>query len=179
MSSEIKIFGKVNKTKILLKNMLTKTPGIHEVNVTENLEALFNLDSKVGKSAPYLFPLETKEKFLEFLEGKHKSNTWILNDLRGNLVGYISLIDMPKEESMEIWSICVDPDFQGKGYGKNMMDFAEKVAKQNKRKKLILVTNIKNQTSVPFYKKQGYKIVKEIENHFGDGETRYLFEKTI
>jgi ribosomal protein S18 acetylase RimI-like enzyme len=42
-----------------------------------------------------------------------------------------------------------------------------------------LVTNVKNLPAVHFYKRIGYKIVKEAENYYGDGETRYILEKKI
>jgi ribosomal protein S18 acetylase RimI-like enzyme len=42
-----------------------------------------------------------------------------------------------------------------------------------------LVTNKKNVNAIGFYKRLGYKIIKEMPNYYGDGETRYLCEKPL
>ncbi len=86
---------------------------------------------------------------------------------------------MPKENIIEILNLGVDPKLQGKGIGRQMMRFAEKNAAELGREKVILVTNVKNLQAVGFYKKSGYKIVKEVPNYYSDGETRYIFEKTL
>lgn len=123
-------------------------------------------------------PLETKEKLLDFLTKEH-SETWVWKDADERFVGYISIIDMPKENIIEILNLGVDPKLQGKGIGRQMMRFAEKNAAELGREKVILVTNVKNLQAVGFYKKSGYKIVKEVPNYYSDGETRYIFEKTL
>lgn len=153
--------------------------SISKIDVEKHLDELFALDVKVADATPSLLPLENKEKFLEFLIKEHKSDTYILEDKAGAYIGYLSVIDKPKENAMEILNLGVDPDLQGNGYGKHMMEFAEKLAKDLGRRKTTLVTNTKNTQAIDFYKGIGYNIVKEIEDYYGDGETRYLFEKTL
>lgn len=158
----------------------TKSLKASKVDVKENLDILFALDTKVAKAGSHLFVLETKEKFLDFLTKEHKSETWIWKDYsHGNLIGYLSLVDKPSEDAMEVLSIAIDPEFQNKGYGKQMMTFAEELAVKNRRNKIMLVTNTKNLPAISFYKGLGYNIVKEMPNYYGDGETRYLFEKIL
>lgn len=60
-----------------------------------------------------------------------------------------------------------------------MMDFAEKLAVKLGRKKITLLSNPRNAKAVGFYKHLGYEIAKEIPNYFGDGEARYLLEKSL
>jgi ribosomal protein S18 acetylase RimI-like enzyme len=157
----------------------TKNFRISKMDVKQNLSSLFALDVKIAKAAPSLLPLETKEKFLDFLTKEHDSETWALENQYGKVVGYISLVDKPKEGAMEVLNIGIDPEFQGRGYGKELMIFAEKQAIKKGRKKITLVTNKKNSLSINFYKNIGYTIIKEIKNYYGDGETRYLFEKSV
>ncbi len=153
--------------------------GARKVDVKEHLDVLFALDTKIANATPHYLSFKTKEEFLDFFTQKHKSETWVWNDQHGNLVGYLSLVDMPKEGAMEILSVAVDPDYQNKGYGRQMMEFAERQALENGRKKTILVTNNKNQPAIAFYKGIGYNAVREIANYYGDGETRILFEKIL
>lgn len=158
---------------------LPKNPGIYLVSVKENIEELFNLDEKVAKSTPSLLPLENSQSLLNFLTKEHESETYILNNDAGNFVGYLSIIDFPNENYLEVLNLGVDPDFQGNGYGRKMMSFAEELAKGKGLKKIRLVTNVKNLSAIGFYKGIGYKIITEAKNYYGDGENRYIFEKAI
>ena len=157
---------------------MPKEQGIHKVSVEENIDELFALDSKVAEASPHLLPLETPEELSDFLTKEHQSDTYIFNNEEG-LAGYFSVIDIPNESALEVLNIGIDPELQGKGYGKKMMLFAEEIAKENKRQKMKLVTNVKNDSAVQFYKKLGYDVIKEAENYYGDGETRYVLEKKL
>ncbi len=169
---------RLKKRKLLLYKPI-KHPKAKKIDIVKNLDSLFTLDVKIAKASPYLLPLQTKKELLDFLIKKHKSETWVWYDPHGTIVGYFSLVDMPKESAMEVLNIGVDPDFQSKGYGRAMMAFIEGLATKNKRRKIILVTNKKNLHAINFYKSIGYTSIKEIANYYGDGETRILFEKTL
>ncbi len=150
-----------------------------KIDVVKNIDFLFTLDVKIAKASPYLLPLQTKGELLDFLTKKHKSETWVWYDQQGAIIGYFSLIDMPKESAMEVLNIGVDPAFQSKGHGRAMMAFIEELAAGSRRRKVILVTNKKNLRAINFYKSLGYAPIRGIANYYGDGETRILFEKTL
>ncbi|MCW6160078.1 MAG: GNAT family N-acetyltransferase [Candidatus Micrarchaeales archaeon] len=159
--------------------MRTKAVRISKIDVKANLEKLFALDVEIAKAAPTLLSLETKEKLFNFLMEEHDSETWVLKDQNGRFLGYLSIVDKPKEAALEILNIGIDPEFQGKGHGREMIEFAEKIAVESGRGKITTVTNKKNLKAIGFFKHLGYKIVKAIDNYYGDGETRYLFEKSL
>ncbi|MDE1869234.1 MAG: GNAT family N-acetyltransferase [Candidatus Micrarchaeota archaeon] len=159
--------------------MMTKDSAAEKIDVREHLDELFALDVKVAKATPSLLPLESKEAFLDFLIKEHKSENWVWRNSEGRMISYLSLVDKPAENSLEILNIGVDPDMQRSGYGRRMMEFAEDIARQAGREKTTLVTNTKNIHAVAFYRDIGYLIVKEMPNYYGDGETRYLFEKQL
>ncbi len=150
-----------------------------KIDVRIDLDRLFALDSKVAKASPTLLPLETKQELLKFLTVDHKTETWVWRDSEGRFIGYLSVIDKPTEQFMEVLNIGVDPEFQGKGLGKEMMAFAERTAAKLGRKKVTLVTNVKNKQAIGFYNALGYRITDKKPNYYGDGKTRYLFEKVL
>ncbi len=158
---------------------MTKEEGIHKVSVEENIEEMFLLDSKIAKASPYLLPaLETPSELLDFLTKEHQSDTYIFNGEDG-LAGYLSLVDTSRENALEVLNIGVDPKFQGKGYGKKMMLFAEEIAKENNRQKMKLVTT-ENNPAVKFYESLGYGIIGKAGDYYGDGGTGYiLLEKNL
>lgn len=152
--------------------------NIRKVNVQEVLEELFELDNKVARATPALLPLETPQELYDFLEKEHHADTYLLDDENGKPVSYLSVFDFDAD-TMEVLNLGVDPEEQGKGLGKQMMVFAEKLARDGRKKKIRLVTNVKNDQAVKFYKRIGYVVVKEAPNYYGDGETRYIFEKVL
>jgi ribosomal protein S18 acetylase RimI-like enzyme len=157
--------------------MLPKTPGFHKVSIEENLQQLFDFDSNVSKASPYILPLETTKEFFNFFTVEHQSDIYILNDEKEKLVGFFATINMIDKKKMELLSIMIDPLSQRHGYGRKIMEFIEKLAKKAGFETIVLVTNIKNMPAINFYKSLGYKIIKKAENYYGDGETRYIFEK--
>lgn len=152
---------------------------VSKIDVKESLGPLHAFDVKVSRANPALLPRETKEELLDFLTKEYNSETWLWRNSNGDFVAYISLIDEPKEGAMEVLRICVDPALQGKGIGKLLMKFAEKMAVELGRKKMKLATSTKNLQAIGFYQKLGYRIVKEVENYYGEGEIRYICEKTL
>jgi methionyl-tRNA synthetase len=161
------------------RSMDIKSLKMRRLDVRANLAALLAFDIRVAKSNPSLLPLDTQEKLLDFLVTDYHSETWMWGDPKGNYVAYVSLIDEPADGVVEVLRICVDPDFQRMGIGRLMMEFAEREALRLGRKRMKLVTNKKNVNAIGFYKRLGYKIIKEMPNYYGDGETRYLCEKPL
>lgn len=160
------------------QEILQLGPGIHKIDVEQSIDVLFEIDNRVARATPALLPLENPKALSDFLVKEHTTDNYLMNDSDHHIVGYLSILDFDKE-ILEVLNLRTDPIFQGKGYGKKMMDFAEVIAKERKKNKIRLVTNVKNTQAVEFYKAIGYTIVKEAENYYGDGETRYIFEKKL
>jgi ribosomal protein S18 acetylase RimI-like enzyme len=154
-------------------------PGPQLVNVRDHIDVLFALDSKIAEASPDLLPLGSPHELLAFLTVEHESDTYLWRGAAGELVGYLSVIDFPDRSVVEVLNVGVDPDAQGEGHGKAMMDYAERLAREASRHKLTLVTNVKNAQARRFYEGIGFTAVSEAENYYGDGETRVVFEKAV
>ncbi len=81
------------------KSMNTGRLKGSKVDVESNLDALFAMEHEIARATPSLLQLGTKEKLFEFLTGEHGSGTWLWADQKGVNVGYLTLIDKPKEEN--------------------------------------------------------------------------------
>lgn len=92
------------------------------------------------------------------------SDIFVYED-KENIKGFISIID--KEF---IGALFVDPDFQGSGVGKKLINYA-----LNKYKKLNLAVYKDNKKSIDFYMNRGFKIVKEQKNE-DSGYAEYIME---
>jgi len=114
---------------------------------------------------------ETMEKYLEEAFNTEK----LLGELRNiysefyflqvdySVVGYLKLnesaaqTDINDTEGLEIERIYVRQQFQGKGYGKELMEFALERARSLKKKYAWLGVWEKNESAIAFYKKIGFQ----------------------
>ena len=60
----------------------------------------------------------------------------------------------------ELYQIQIDPNEQGKGYGRKLYDYIENDFRINKAKQISLFATL---NSVQFYKNLGFNVIKEIE----------------
>lgn len=73
--------------------------------------------------------------------------------------------------------IAVHPDFQGKGVGKILMQFAENKIFKNASNVFLLVSDFNVQAQA-FYQKRGYKKVGELEDYYKKGITELIYRKS-
>ncbi|MGC2236133.1 MAG: GNAT family N-acetyltransferase [Pyrinomonadaceae bacterium] len=80
------------------------------------------------------------------------------NELAGFLLGY--RLERLKEESFKffIYEIDVDKNFQRKGVGTALIEYAKNVVRAEKMINAFVFTNYSNEDAVEFYKSTGAKI---------------------
>lgn len=85
-----------------------------------------------------------------------------------------------QKQQTKIHKIYILPQTQGKGIGKKLIDFVEKVAKENDSTALSLNVNRFNK-ALHFYQKLGFAIVKEVNIELEHGYLMedYVMEKLI
>ncbi len=94
------------------------------------------------------------------------ATTYIYED-SGTILGFISMVEN------FVAALFVSPHEQGKGVGKQLLDFAKQ-----QYKTIGLAVYKENERSVVFYKKQGFKVIREgIDEHTGHVEIVMKFEE--
>lgn len=93
-----------------------------------------------------------------------------------NVVGAILLSDSPSDASVKVHNLVVAPSAQGKGYGRRLMDFAERVARGRGRPALTLFTNEVMWENLAVYAKMGFV---EVDRRVEDGYRRVYFRKEL
>lgn len=97
-----------------------------------------------------------------------------LGEWAGQIVGMLYLKDFPDHVVLD--AVAVYPSFQGKGFGKSFIEFAENYTAQRGNNEIRLYTNIKMYENVAMYKKLGFI---ETEIRWEDGYHRVYFRKPI
>ena len=88
----------------------------------------------------------------------------------------IVALDPQCATALKINNLVVDPNSQGKGYGRVLMGFAEELARNRGLCKLTLFTNVMMWENIGLYAKLGFA---ETGRRVEDGYERVYFEKSL
>jgi ribosomal protein S18 acetylase RimI-like enzyme len=122
-------------------------------------------------SLEYLFndlSIKNKEKrFIEILSIKNNpGKTYVFEEK--NIVKAFMIIgncndEDKNEKTFELWAVYVDPLFQRQNIGKQLLDFCVNEAIKAKKEEITVWVFEKNDESIKFYEKMGYKKKKKIK----------------
>lgn len=102
----------------------------------------------------YTYPW-TKKNFVDCLRSYQYSN-WVF-ELDNKVSGYVVLSIAVGEA--HILNICIHPDYQGKGWGRKLLNEAEWIAKQRKAENCFLEVRVSNKVGLNLYMSEGYNEV--------------------
>jgi ribosomal protein S18 acetylase RimI-like enzyme len=105
----------------------------------------------------------SREVYLAML-GNEIVGFTILN-MHGAFVGYIQ-------------SVCVAPQWRGKGFGSKLMDYVEKRILSETPNVFICVSSF-NRRVQKLYERRGYEVVGELKNWIVPGHSEILLRKTV
>ncbi|KAH7126051.1 acyl-CoA N-acyltransferase [Dactylonectria macrodidyma] len=97
-------------------------------------------------------------------------------DATQTIVGSIVIATDKESNSIKINNLVVDSTAQGRGYGRLLMNFAEKTARSRGFMALTLFTNIKMHENLSLYPKMGFV---ETERRTESGYERVYFRKDL
>ena len=94
------------------------------------------------------------------------------------IVGYIGMWLLG--DQTQITTIGIRKMYQGKGYGKLLMDKCEEITKMQEFPNINLEVRVSNEKAINLYKKCGFKIVATRKNYYQDNhEDAYLMIKEM
>ncbi|PXY71278.1 hypothetical protein CXX78_01905 [Candidatus Parvarchaeota archaeon] len=123
--------------------------------------------TKKGDIEKYVIPIEKfnmknydssiaiEEIKNDFLEDSKKGSVFFL-EIEGKTIGFFSFTNNEKKSSLHINNMQIDKDYQGKGFGKEILDLIEIEAKKLKCSKITLSV-FKTNRAIKLYTKFGFK----------------------
>ncbi len=139
---------------------------IQKADIEKDAQILFELDNRAFNRA-FDLPSRNIQEQKDYLRG---SEVYIFYKDR-QPVGFFAY--KKDDNKVEIKSIVVVPEEQGKGIGKKMM---QKLFELLPNIQMTLVTHPKNRSAIVYYLKSGFEIYGWKENYYGDGEPRLLLK---
>ncbi|MDR7855071.1 GNAT family N-acetyltransferase [Tissierella sp.] len=116
----------------------------------------------------YMIKLElSKEDFLKRFfgpEGNRLEHSFIALD-EGKPVGVIlgGIKEYEGVKTIRCGTLCIHPDYRGKGISKNLFDLHKKVALDNECKQMFLEVIVGNDRAINFYRNLGYEKIYDIK----------------
>ena len=125
---------------------------------------------------------EDKDRFMNLLLLGDEQESMIYRYLeRGELFALydtdlktVCAVTQEDEKTFEIKNIATEPEYQGKGYGKALIDFV--AAKYKGKYSILQVGTGDSPLTVPFYEKSGFVRSHSIKNFFIDNYDHPIFE---
>ena len=158
-----------------------------EIKIKSEIECLVGLIQEIW---PEVFiPIIGKEQvdyMLVHYQGEVVITAEIENGVRyffienaGVPIGYFAY--SLEEDYLAISKIYLKKSFRGLGLSSKVFSYFEEVARENKKKKLSLHVNRFNKQAVEVYLRQGFKIVKTVDQPLGEKFflNDYCMEKSI
>ena len=126
----------------------------------------------INLNTPKYFAVNEKVDFEHYLENERELYFVLIVETK--IVG-CGGINFEEEESIGIisWDM-IHPEFHGKGFGKQLLDY--RLAELNSKKSVKKIIVRTSQLTYRFYEKAGFKIVEIIPNYWAEGFDLYSME---
>jgi ribosomal protein S18 acetylase RimI-like enzyme len=122
-----------------------------------------------------MYSIESLEKQLE------NNKVFLLAEDENRFVGFTSYeLNFDNNGMTKIHKLYVLPETQGKGVGRQLIDYIAEIALANQNNTLHLTVN-KNNKATDFYLKTGFEITEEVVFDIGNGYVMddYIMEKKL
>ena len=112
-----------------------------------------------------------KSEFEKYLDGS------FVAEGDGKIAGFI--VGKVREGKGILKLVAVNPDFRGKGVGKELMEYIFQYFAENGAKEIMAHSRLHNKTGCSFLKSFGFEKTEMIKNYYRDGEDAYLMVKKL
>ena len=132
----------------------------------------------------YLDEVEISVELMEkaVLEGEKSGYFFVIALLNEAPVGYVCYGDIPMTKgSFDLYWVVVDPSFQGKGIGRQLLAYAEREIVKRGGRGAYAETSGREQYSPTraFYASCGYSLEATLKEFYASGDDKLIFSKKL
>ncbi len=92
----------------------------------------------------------------------------LILELNGGLVGY-GIMSVGADEA-QILNLCVKPNMQQRGYGRQILNQLLECAKQKRAKSIFLEVRVSNNAAINLYHQSGFNQISLRKNYYPNGK---------
>ncbi len=114
--------------------------------------------------------------------GRRSGYYFVFADAEGCPAGYAAWGPIPMTaESYDLYWIVVDPRFQGRGLGRDLLARAERAIAASGGRRIYIETSSKPRYARTrrFYRRAGYRLAARFEDFYAAGDHKVVFCKTL
>ncbi|MFZ5979649.1 MAG: ribosomal protein S18-alanine N-acetyltransferase [Candidatus Zixiibacteriota bacterium] len=137
-----------------------------------DLEALVNLEQTAFATDRF-----TRDQIDYLLTESRATNLIIEN--KTSVVGAACVLWRKSQQAARLYNIAVDPAYRGNGYGLKLLKECELEAARRGCEKITLEVRVDNVTAIRFYERQGYTILRVLNDYYHDGTAGYKMSKML
>ncbi len=145
---------------------------IHSLSNASEIESCARL---MSSSEPWITLGRTNDRCLQILRLPARES--YVAYLGTKLAGFI-VLNMTGAFIGYIQTICVAPEYRGRGVGSRMLAFAEQRIFQESPNVFMCVSSF-NSRAKSLYERSGYEVVGELKNFLVSGHSEILLRKTL
>jgi ribosomal protein S18 acetylase RimI-like enzyme len=146
--------------------------SIVRIGTVKDLDALVRLE-KSGFSADWF----EREQLL-YLLGEAHATTFIVEQA-GQVCGAAIMAWRRKSSVGRLYSIVIDPAFQGQGFGRKLLQTCEDAARERGCDRVSLEVRADNRRAIGMYERHGYRMKEALPGYYADGSTGWRMVKTL
>ncbi|MDF2436237.1 MAG: family N-acetyltransferase [Bacteroidota bacterium] len=139
----------------------------YQITDQESLVQIFKMN------IPEFFARHELKEFLDYLSDI--KGTYLTVTEKGKIIGGCGYETRKEDNSGRINWIFFHPDFSGKGYGKEVVEYCHHRLTNDLHVKVFVVRT--SQYAYKFFEKSGYVLVSTEKDYWGQGLDLYLMQK--
>lgn len=138
----------------------------------EDLDGIVALENRSFK-----FDLFTRKQY-HYLIAKANATAFVLS-IGKTIAGSAIILWRKGSTKAHLYTIAVDPKFQGRGLGRKLLDRCLREARNHGCDRFSLEVRADNKPAIALYKKSGYEIVGRVVKYYEDGCDALQMEKRL
>jgi len=143
------------------------------LSVIKTIEDIKDFDEIIEIENKAFIDPYTKDLYLiDFIS--HPYSKYFKLVLNHKIIGYIGLWII--FDDAQITTLAIDPNLQGLGYSKVIMDFVINYLKERNCQQVTLEVRITNEIAISLYEKYHFLKVAKRKRYYEDGEDAYLMK---
>jgi len=140
---------------IITDNESKELPLKIEKMAEADIETVMKIESEVD------FPWKKKNSFLKYAE---RGEAFVVRTTQNVIAGYV-LIER-KGDTIVLCKMAIDSEYRHKGFGKFIIDWAKKFAKDQSAIRLLLHVRRSNYSAISLYKKTGFEEIRKSKDYY-------------